>query len=250
MAKSALLRVRKVVGTGVEKITDLNVQLDDGSVVLEDLGSAAVGYFYLDGVAVDTKVLTINGRSYQTLMTATTLTGDVRVSMQADATADAVCTLLAAGINADASASVDAIVMPGNSDTTAGIMLVAKAVGATNFTLVTDQTNGTVSAAAMTGARPIEHRESLIGQYTWTAADAATCALTGANSVPIAGIPCTGTPMLVGVFVKLTGGGWVVPVATVLFTLAQVNSNFYVLYVDDAAATLTAADVISYHVIA
>jgi len=42
----------------------------------------------------------------------------------------------------------------------------------------------------------------------------------------------------------------VIPVATVVFTLAQVNSNFYVLYVDDAAATLTAADVISFHIIA
>jgi len=207
-----------------------------------DVGRSDVGYFYLTGTVSDTELVTISSRTYE-FDTNATSTGDVAVDVSGDQTADAACTALVTAINADGSRTVDAVAMAGNSDTTAGVMFVSTVAG-TEETLSTDATNGVVSAAALTGAAAVADRKLLEVSYSVTAADVTTLARTGANSVAVAGIPSTTQPTLHGLFVTNASGAWVVPVATVTFTWNQANTNYWVLTVDDGAATLSDGDVI------
>jgi hypothetical protein len=207
------------------------------------VGLCDVGYFYQTGVAADTETVTINGRVYE-FDTDSSTTGDVDVDINADQTADASITALVAAVNGDGSRTVDAVAMAGNADTNAGAMLNSISKGA-NITLATDVTNGVVSAAALTGTAVTTSLRLSEFSYTVTAADVTQLATTGGNSICIAGFPVTSEPTLVSVLVKSATGGWVVPVLTVLFAFRQTNSNFYVLEVDDSAATLTATDVIT-----
>lgn len=208
-----------------------------------DEGQAPVGFFYLTGAAGDTELVTINSRTYEFDDDATS-TGDVDVDISADATADAACTALAAAINGDASRDVDAVVMAGNADTNAGVMLVGKAAGATNFTLTTDAANGVVSAATLTGASAAAVNSMWSHEYTVTAADVTQLATTGGNSVPILGVSSTTQPKICGLTMRTSAGAMVVPVATLVWTWLQANSNFWVLVVDDSAGTLASGDVI------
>lgn len=211
----------------------------------DDQGRACVGYFYCTGAVADTELVTINGRTHE-FDNDSTFTGDVQVDVTGDLSADAACIALAAAINADASRSVDAVVMAGNNDTTAGCMFVAKVVGATNFTTTTDVTNGgVVSAATMLGAAAVADVKTHYFTYAATAADVTLWALVGGDSVPIAGVVSTTQPVLRSVLVQLAAGGWVVPVVTVVFTWLQANTNFWILVVDDSAATITALDTIN-----
>lgn len=209
-----------------------------------DIGRACVGYFYLTGAAGDTELVTINARTYE-FDTNATSTGDVAVDISGDATADAACTALAAAINGDGSAVVEAVVMAGNSDVTGGVMLLANTAQATNYTLTTSAALGVVSGATLANASAIARRDLSFIEYTVTAADVTTLARTGGNSVPIAGIPSTTAPTLLGVFMRTSAGALVVPVSTLVFSVTQVNSNFYVVSVDDSAATLGANDTIA-----
>lgn len=206
-------------------------------------GECDVGYIYFDDVGNDTGTVTIDGRVYE-LDTDSDTTGDVDVDISADQTADATCTALVSAINGDSARTVDAVAMAGNADTNAGVMLIARSPGE-EITLATDATNGTVSAAALTGAKTETSLRLQPFKYTVTAADVTQLATTGGNSIAIAGFPSDVAPLLPSVLVRGSAGAWVVPVATVLFAFRQVNSNFFVLEVDDGAATLSADDIIS-----
>lgn len=205
-------------------------------------GECDVGYFYFDGVGVVQKSVVIDGRDYEADGGAG-ITGDVLVDITADQTADATCTAYVTAINADSLRTVDAVAMAGNADTNAGVMLIARSPGK-EITLTTDQTNGVVSAAALTGAKTTTSQNLMPFTYTVTAADVTQLATTGGNAIAICGIPATSAPVLQSLTVLGSAGAWVVPVATVVAAFTQVNSNYYVLHVDDGAATLSEGDVI------
>ena len=211
---------------------------------LEDDGHGAIGYVYCTGAVADTELVTINGRTYE-FDNDSTFTGDVQVDVTGDLTADAAMTALAAAINGDATRSVDAVVMAGNSDTTAGVLLIAKAIGSTNFTLTTDITNGgVVSAATMTQAAAATNRKMTFLEYTITAADVTLLALTGGNSVVIGGVVSTTEPILTS-FLVLTSAGAIVPtVATMAITFLQANTNFWLVILDSSVASFTTNDTI------
>ena len=145
----------------------------------------------------------------------------------------------------DARRTVDAVVMAGNADTTAGVLLIAKAVGTSNFSLTTDVTNGgVVSAANMTLAAAATNRKMTFLEYTITAADVTLFALTGGNSVVIGGVVSTTEPILTS-FLVLTSAGAIVPtVATMAITFLQANTNFWLVILDSSVASFTTADTI------
>lgn len=206
-------------------------------------GQPGVGYFYLTGAVSDTELVTLNGRTYE-FDTDATSTGDVAVDVSGDQTADAAITALVAAINGDSSREFDAVAMAGNADTSAGCLLVATAADATNRTIATDAANGVVSAAAVTGEAAAANTSLWAYEYTVTSADVTELARTGGNSVAVMAVNSTTQPKLVGLTVRTSAGAMVVPVATLVWTWAQANSNFWVLAVDDGAASLTAGDII------
>jgi len=212
-----------------------------------DVGRACIGYVYCTGDVADTELVTINGRTYE-FDNDSTSTGDVAVDVTGDLTADAAMTALAAAINGDGSAVVEARVMVGNADTGAGVYLVAKAAQGTNYTLSTDITNGgVVSAAAMTGAAAIANRDLWFGEYTVTAADATLLALPAANEIPIAAVTSTTQPKLIGLTVRTSAGALkAYEVATTTLIWTQVNTNFWVLVLNDGAAVLANGDIIGW----
>lgn len=212
-----------------------------------DLGRACIGYVYCTGAAADTELVTINGRTYE-FDTDSTSTGDVAVDISGDATADAAMTALAAAINGDGSAVVEAKVMVGNADTGAGVYLVANTAQATNYTLTTDITNGgTASAATLAGAAAVAQRDFWFDEYTVTAADVTLLALAAANEIPIAAVTSTTQPKLCGLTVRTSAGAFkAYEVATTTAIWNQVNSNFWVLVVNDGAALLASGDVIGW----
>ena len=240
-------------GTGRRKLTKVSTILDRkigslGTTHLmggRDMGRPCVGYFYLDGVSVDAELMTINGRTYQFLMTATALTGDVRVDIQLDQTQDYSCTALAAAINADASRDVDAVVMAGNDNTTAGVMFIAIAAQATNYTLTEGCTNGIVSAATHTGAAVMANRSTWIYEYTVTAADVIMLALVGGNSIVVGGVNSTTEPVVTGLTLR-DANGVIRSMATVIVTALQANTNYWVIAVDDPTTVLVAADILGF----
>jgi hypothetical protein len=247
-----VVRATATEWTIIKAAGSLSADLADGAVTAAkmatggdkfDQGRVCVGYFYLTASAADTETVTINSRVYE-FDTDSTTTGDVDVDINADQTADAACTALVTAVNADAARVVDAVAMAGNHDGNAGVMLVAKAVGATNYTLATTAGNGVVSAAALTGAKAVADTLLYPFTYTVTAADVTLLADANADSVAVAGFASTTEPTLNSLVIT-TSGGWTVPVVTTVFTWLQANSNFWILVVDDSAATLTAGDVIA-----
>jgi hypothetical protein len=206
-----------------------------------NLGGPPVAYFYLTGVAADAESVVINSRDYE-FDTGGGITGDVTVNITADQTADAACTALASAINGDGSRDMDAVVMVDNADGNAGIMLVGKAVGSTNFTITTDAVNGIVSAATCQGAAAVANVVPHYKTYTVTAADVTLLADGDADSVVVAGFASTTQPTLRSVFV-VDGSGVVQNIDGCAFTWLQANSNYYILAVDDAAADLANGDV-------
>lgn len=212
-----------------------------------DIGRLCVGYFYLTGVGQDGEQVVINGRSYEFDVPPDGIAGNVLVDINADQTADAAITVLAAAINGDGTAVVEALVWAGNNDTTAGLSLVANAAGATDFTLTTDAANGVVSAATLADAAAFTNRDVWAGQYVITAADVLTLARGGGNTVVIAGFEDTNPPNLVGL-VGRNSSGIVKSLATLDFSFGQPNSNFWILTVDDGIALLAAGDIIGFTV--
>lgn len=208
-----------------------------------DIGRLPIGYFYLTAAVSDTETVTINGRSYE-FDNDSTSTGDVAVDVTGDLTADNACTALAAAINADGSATVEAVVMAGNADTNAGVMLVGTAASASNQTLATDCAAGVVSAANTTNAAALTNRDLFFQEYAVTTADVTQLATTGGNSIIVAGVPTTTAPTLLNVFVRTSAGACKPLVATLSFIVLQVNSNFYCVTCDDGAATLANGDTI------
>lgn len=213
-----------------------------------DPGALAVGWFYLSGVTVNAKLLTINGRVYESSTDgAIAASSDVEVDTSADQTADAAITAYVAAINADTDGDVWALAWSGNSDTSAGMTLLARDSTGTNYSLTTNETNGVVSAAAFVGADKPTARAVRFGTYTVTAADVTALALGGGNEVVVAGFPSTATPQLVAKPCVLSSAGVVIADnAVVTYRLRQVNSAFYVLVVDDSGPVLSAGDVISF----
>ncbi len=241
-----------LVGDG----TDVNSVAVSGSVALsntgvatlpkglEDEGHGAIGYVYCTGAVADTELVTIDGRTYE-FDNDSTNTGDVPVDVTGDLTADAAMIALAAAINGDGSRTVDAVVMAGNSDTTAGVLLIARVVGASNFSLTTDITNGgVVSAANLTGAAAAASKDVTFKEYTITAADVTLLALTGGNSVVIAGVISTSQPVLHSFLVATSAGAIVPTVATMGLTWLQLNTNYWVLILDSSVASFTTGDTI------
>lgn len=210
----------------------------------QDDGYPAIGWVYLTGSASDTETVTLNSRAYE-FDTDSSITGDVAVDISGDATADAAITALVAAINADASRDFEAVAWGGNSDTTAGCSLIEKVTGGSNLTIATDAANGVVSAANSTNAAAISPVNAWLVNYTVTAADVTALARTGGNSVVIGGVTSSTAPVFILGQIVTTAGALVVPVATLVFVTAQVNSNRYLVHVDDGAATLAAGDVIT-----
>jgi len=212
-----------------------------------DLGLTCVGYFELTGVVADTQTVVINGRTYE-YDTNAAITGDILVDVTADQTADAAITALVAAVNADAARTVNAVAWVGNTDVSAGCSFIGIAVNGTNVTLVETCVNGVVGGTPAVGARNIGDRDVFWGGYTVTAADVTTWALAAGNSVPIAGVPTTVAPLLVGLEC-FTAAGVVKSMATVAFTWVQANAQYFVLTVDDPGAVLAATDVINFYAI-
>lgn len=217
--------------------------------VVHDAGMAPVGYFYLTGSVSDTEVVTVadessTARTYE-FDTDSTITGDVTVDVSGDATADAAITALVSAVNGDSARVVNAVAMAGNSDTTAGCVLVGRAQTSTNFAITTDAANGVVSAATMTGGADIQDRREFHGQYTVTSADVTMWARTGANEVPIAGVPTSTQPTLTSLLLQDSSGTVASP-ATVVAKWTQVNSAFYTLIIEDPSAVLANTDTIQW----
>ena len=211
---------------------------------LENEGLLAVGYYYLTGVAQDTEIVTIIARTYQ-FENGTPSVSDVAVDITGDQTADAACTALAAAINADVNRTVDAVVMAGNADTNAGIMLISHAADGVNFAIATDCANGVVSAAAAVGGAVANNYTVAAGQYTITAADVTQLALVGGNSIVIGGFPSVTPPGIMNVFCT-TAAGAIKSLATVEVTQLQPGANFWALALDDPGAVLVATDIVSW----
>jgi len=205
-----------------------------------------IGYFYLTGVAADTELVTLGNIVHEFDTDSTYTAGRVQVDINADQTADAAITALVAAANATSLRKVDLVAMAGNSDTTAGCVILGKYKSMANQAITTTCANGVVSAATTTGAKTTAGAPTIwSGQYTVTAADVLTFARTGGNEVPIAGITTTGTPKIVSVSLSDTNG-ILASEATMGSKLTQVNSNFWALIIEDASALAAATDVISY----
>lgn len=226
------------------KILSLGVARAFGA---RDIGRTCAGYFELTGVVADTQTVTINGRVYE-YDTNAAITGDILVDVTADQTADAAITALVAAVNADAARTVNAVAWVGNTDVSSGCSFIGIIVSGLNVTLAETCANGAVGATPAVGARNIGERDVFWGTYAVTAADVTTWALAAGNSIPIAGLPTTVAPLLVGL-VCTTAAGAVKSLATVAFTMVQANAQYFVLTVDDPGAVLAATDVINFYAI-
>ena len=215
-------------------------------------GRAAVGYYYTTGVVADTNIVTIGTRVYEfdTAAAPGAITaGRVRVDVNnpADVTADAAITALVTAINGDVLSPVDAIAWIDNSDVTAGCTLVARTEDNLNHALAQATANGVVSGATLQGgAVPAAHGIGG-GTYGVTAADVVTLARAAGsgNEIVIGAITTVNQPTITSLLCQ-TAAGAVKALATVTFTLRQVNGNFWALTVEDGAAVLANGDVIAW----
>ena len=213
-------------------------------------GRAAVGYYYTTGVVADTNIVTIGTRVYEfdTAAAPGAITaGRVRVDVNnpADVTADAAITALVTAINGDVLSPVDAIAWIDNSDVTAGCTLVARTEDNLNHALAQATANGVVSGATLQGgAVPAAHGIGG-GTYGVTAADVTALALAAGNEVVIGALTTTRQPTITSLLCQ-TAAGVVKALATVTFTVRQVNGNFWALTVEDGAAVLANGDIIAF----
>ena len=139
-----------------------------------------------------------------------------------------------------------AVVWANNDDTSAGVSLVALDVTtATNYTLATTAGNGVINAATFTGAAAAASWDVLVGQYVLTTADITLLALAGGDSLPIAGFASVTPPSIISLMDR-TAAGAIVSMATVVVSLNQADSNYWILTIDDPSTVLTDTDIISF----
>ena len=211
-------------------------------------GRAAVGYIWTPGNAVDAEFITIGARVYEfdTAAAPGAITaGRVRIDVNADVTPDYAVAALVAAINGDADRVVDALAWVGNTDVSSGCTLVARTEDNINHALAEATTNFVVSAATLQGGAVPSASGLGGGTYGVTAADVTALALAAGNEVVIGAITTVNQPTITSLLCQ-TAAGVVKALATVTFTVRQVNGNFWALTVEDGAAVLANGDVIAF----
>lgn len=210
------------------------------------LAQSAVGYFQVAGNTTVTDFLTIGTRTYEATV-AGVGTHDVNIVFGAGPDAPAVAIpKWVAGINADASRTVDALADPGNT----GFFLVTRTPGATNPALAASVTVGGAivrSAATMLGGQAATFQSLVENRYTVTAQDVTTLGTTlGTAEIVLGAFPSTTEPHILGVTVRRANA--IVDLADALIRMRQVNANYWVLvYAEPAGGALLAnGDVIDY----
>ncbi len=203
----------------------------------------AVGYIRHTGVSADTETVTIDGRIYE-YDTDGAITGDVVVDISGGNSATQSAAALAAAINGDSAAVVEAYVAPD----TVTVVLVGKAA-VTAFALATTVANSVISAAAMVGGRAAGDRYLAVGRYTVTARNVTDWAASG--WVPIGCIDDPGSaPELLFDPQIIDSTGAIHSSATVLARVVRVNANNYAVIVSDPVGSIAAGEFIRWAVIA
>jgi len=221
------------------------VQILQNAGIAVDKGGAGVGWVRFAAQPLADDTLTINGRVYCFDPTGGAPAYDVAVTIGAAVT-NTIDNLLAE-INADADTRCHAAKGAG----AVVCMLQSTDTGPTSNFALAESTAGVrmiLSAAAAVGGEAKNAIPTIRkATYEVTAADVASLAIPA--ELPVATFPGTVAPTVIVVGV-VTSAGVVVPL-TVAITLVwrQFNSGFWTLCIQDSAAVLTAADVVSVLVI-
>lgn len=231
-------------GTPFGREIDLGGRLGDleGLSVEQHRLQPAVGYVRHTGVSSDGETVTINGRVYE-YDTGGVITGDVLVDISGGNSAAQSATALAAAINTDSGADVEALVA---ADTTT-VILVGR-TAETAFALAETLANGSVSAATMAGGRAAADRQHACGSYVVTAADVATWAAGG--EVALGCMDDPGSAPTPEYLQPENAAGSLYSPAMLARRVVRVNADNYVLLLADPAAVLAAGDIVRWGMIA
>lgn len=202
---------------------------------VSDLAKYGVGYVRHTGVSSDGETVTVQGRVYEYDTGGAVAPGSILVDISGGNSATQSATALAAAVNGDAGAVVQA------RASGSVVTLVGKSA-VTAFTLAETLANGVVSGAAMVGGAAVGDRYLGFVQYTATAADVLTWAASG--EVPIACVDDPGTAPRAFVVQVVDASGGLSSPAGVSANVVRVNANNYAVVVEDPLAVMNATDVI------
>jgi len=229
--------------------------------LLEGITPAGYSYLFLTGVSSNGETFDLNGRSYELDPLGVAAVGDLAITVADGANAAVTAAAIAAGVNADLSRTVDAIVLTaGVVNSIVGfvpIQTVGDLVGdgvAAGYAVAETMANGDFrqnKAAADVfdnDGNPAAYHECS-GTHVVTAQDVANW-LDNAG-VAIAGIPFTTAPVRVQYTVMsdlpTAAGSLIVDAAGIEFRWRQANTNRWVLECVDLTPTLVAGNVIHWY---
>jgi hypothetical protein len=204
---------------------------------LRSVAQYSVGWFRLSGVTADAQTVTIQGRVYEFDTGGAVAPGSVLVDVSGGVTAALSAVALAATVNGDSGAVVEALVDTAGT----GVVLIGKAA-TTAFTLATTCLNGVVSGAALVDGRALAAHHFAFSEHVVTAADVTAWA--AGNEVAVCGMDDPGTAPTLAHFSAADSTGGFSSLAGLAYRVARVNANNYVVLVSDTLAVLAATDVI------
>ena len=206
-------------------------------------GVSSFGFTAGDVVGLDTLTLGAQTYTFRAAASGTPLL-DILPGGASPWTAAADITAAVAAINANPSREFDALDM--GSDV---LGLIEKTVTGVAPLTAASRASVKVSAANAKNAVSAAVVQRVTGQYSITANDVLSLAIAASAEIVIAAFPVAGvTPPSFASITVRTSGGVFKSVATLGLVIAQFNTNFYGLKLNDSATVLALNDIVAFQI--